>query len=186
MRDYDPTTGRYLQADPLGLVDGASVYGYVEGNPGRWIDPRGEQSIKFDGNSVDVYDENGNKEGSYPAVSGSAASCQCSEDMYIPNYGPIPEGKYSVDPQKTNKRTLLKGMAGWGSTSAWGSQRTPIEPSGHNAGGRYEMYMHGGTTPGSIGCVDMTSYNDAFHDWLADQSGPVSMDVDYPDNNEGK
>ena len=27
MRDYDPTTGRYIQADPLGLVDGASVYG---------------------------------------------------------------------------------------------------------------------------------------------------------------
>ena len=25
MRDYDPTTGKYLQADPLGLVDGASV-----------------------------------------------------------------------------------------------------------------------------------------------------------------
>ncbi len=29
MRDYDPTTGRYMQPDPLGLVDGASVYGYV-------------------------------------------------------------------------------------------------------------------------------------------------------------
>jgi RHS repeat-associated protein len=42
MRDYDPTTGRYLQADPLGLVDGASVYGYVGGNPGRYIDPTGE------------------------------------------------------------------------------------------------------------------------------------------------
>jgi RHS repeat-associated protein len=42
MRDYDPTTGRYLQADPLGLVDGASVYGYVTQNPGRWMDPRGE------------------------------------------------------------------------------------------------------------------------------------------------
>ena len=41
MRDYDPTTGRYLQADPLGLVDRASVYGYVKGNPGWWIDPRG-------------------------------------------------------------------------------------------------------------------------------------------------
>ena len=41
MRDYDPTTGRYLQADPLGLVDGASVYGYVKQNPGRWIDPTG-------------------------------------------------------------------------------------------------------------------------------------------------
>jgi hypothetical protein len=30
-----------LQADPLGLVDGASIYGYVKQNPGRWVDPRG-------------------------------------------------------------------------------------------------------------------------------------------------
>ena len=41
MRDYDPTTGRYLEADPLGLVDGASIYGYVKQNPGRWVDRRG-------------------------------------------------------------------------------------------------------------------------------------------------
>ncbi len=47
MRDYDPTTGRYIQADPLGLVDGASVYGYVKGNPGRWIDPRGEEKRPY-------------------------------------------------------------------------------------------------------------------------------------------
>lgn len=42
MRDYDPTTGRYIQADPLGLIDGASVYGYALGNPIRWTDPTGE------------------------------------------------------------------------------------------------------------------------------------------------
>ena len=42
MRDYDPTLGRYIEADPLGLVDGASVYGYALQNPGRWTDPRGE------------------------------------------------------------------------------------------------------------------------------------------------
>ena len=42
MRDYDPTTGRYIEADPLGLVDGASVYGYAGGNPGRYTDPSGE------------------------------------------------------------------------------------------------------------------------------------------------
>jgi RHS repeat-associated protein len=41
MRDYDPTTGRYMQADPLGLVDGASVYGYARQSPGRYVDPRG-------------------------------------------------------------------------------------------------------------------------------------------------
>ena len=42
MRDYDPTTGRYLQADPLGLVDGASVYGYALQSPSKYADPRGE------------------------------------------------------------------------------------------------------------------------------------------------
>ncbi|MEM9930999.1 MAG: RHS repeat-associated core domain-containing protein [Bacteroidota bacterium] len=44
MRDYDPTTGRYIQADPLGLVDGPSIYGYALQNPMRFMDPRGEQS----------------------------------------------------------------------------------------------------------------------------------------------
>ncbi|WP_322892214.1 MULTISPECIES: RHS repeat-associated core domain-containing protein [unclassified Yoonia] len=43
MRDYDPTTGGYMQADPLGLIDGASVYGYALQNPGRYVDPKGEQ-----------------------------------------------------------------------------------------------------------------------------------------------
>ena len=46
MRDYDPTTGRYIQADPLGLVDGPSIYRYVGQNPGRYVDPRGEQSCR--------------------------------------------------------------------------------------------------------------------------------------------
>ena len=47
MRDYDPTLGRYLQADPLGLIDGASVYSYVKQNPGRYVDPRGERGRPF-------------------------------------------------------------------------------------------------------------------------------------------
>ncbi len=41
MRDYDPTTGRYLQPDPLGLIDGASVYGYALQDPMMNMDPRG-------------------------------------------------------------------------------------------------------------------------------------------------
>ncbi len=41
MRDYDPTTGRYLQADPLGILDDPNVYGYARQNPGRYVDPNG-------------------------------------------------------------------------------------------------------------------------------------------------
>jgi hypothetical protein len=41
-RSYDPTTGRYLQSDPLGLGSGQiSTYGYVAGNPLTNYDPSG-------------------------------------------------------------------------------------------------------------------------------------------------
>ena len=42
MRDYDPTTGRYIQPDPLGLIDGPGVYGYALQSPMVWTDPTGE------------------------------------------------------------------------------------------------------------------------------------------------
>ena len=41
MRDYDPATGRYLQADPLGLGGGLARYAYSRGNPLNLVDPLG-------------------------------------------------------------------------------------------------------------------------------------------------
>nr|WP_280528322.1 RHS repeat-associated core domain-containing protein [Burkholderia diffusa] len=39
-RYYDPTVGRYLSKDPIGLAGGINVYEYAP-NPTGWVDPLG-------------------------------------------------------------------------------------------------------------------------------------------------
>jgi RHS repeat-associated protein len=40
-RDYDPTTGRYVESDPIGLSGGNSTYGYAAASPLMYDDPDG-------------------------------------------------------------------------------------------------------------------------------------------------
>ena len=40
-RDYDPSIGRYIQSDPIGLSGGISTYGYVGQQPNTAVDPKG-------------------------------------------------------------------------------------------------------------------------------------------------
>ncbi len=61
-RDYDPSTGRYVEADPIGLKAGPNVYTYVGGNPVSRIDPKGL-----------AWNDPGNSS-IYPA----ATNCQCT------------------------------------------------------------------------------------------------------------
>jgi RHS repeat-associated protein len=47
-RDYDPSVGRYVESDPIGLQGGMNTYGYVGANPLKWIDPKGLQQSLAD------------------------------------------------------------------------------------------------------------------------------------------
>jgi RHS repeat-associated protein len=40
-RDYDPSIGRYVEGDPLGIDAGANLYEYADGDPLNAIDPWG-------------------------------------------------------------------------------------------------------------------------------------------------
>jgi RHS repeat-associated protein len=44
-RDYDPTTGRYIQADPIGLGGGSNLFAYAGNNPVNWVDPMGLAAV---------------------------------------------------------------------------------------------------------------------------------------------
>lgn len=46
-RDYIPATGRYAQADPIGLAGGANPYRYADGNPETYTDTWGLLSQAF-------------------------------------------------------------------------------------------------------------------------------------------
>ena len=48
-RDYDPSIGRYVQADPIGLGGGANDYLYADGNPVSGTDPLGLEKVDLFG-----------------------------------------------------------------------------------------------------------------------------------------
>ena len=53
-RDYDVSTGRYVESDPLGLEDGLIRFAFVSENPLRYLDPTGTAIVVDDTAGVPI------------------------------------------------------------------------------------------------------------------------------------
>ncbi|MDH3328289.1 MAG: RHS domain-containing protein [Desulfobulbaceae bacterium] len=89
-RYYDPATGRYISADPIGLAGGMNLYAYVGGNPLNKKDRKGlYKGDEFDGLSPpfgpDPSPSNGPPRGPFGTICGQEGS---DSARWIPDITP--------------------------------------------------------------------------------------------------
>ncbi|MCF7855316.1 MAG: DUF2778 domain-containing protein [Candidatus Pacebacteria bacterium] len=104
-RWYDPTTGRWLSKDPIGISGGLNQYVFCGNNPVNFVDPFGTYerfSLKL--NDQDrawlvhrqVTDNGSIVRTSYPVYSGNDEHRNNPASANVPKAGPIPPGTYYI------------------------------------------------------------------------------------------
>ncbi|MBA5864885.1 MAG: DUF2778 domain-containing protein [Nitrospira sp. CR1.1] len=162
-RYYDAATGRFLQKDPIGLLGGdLNLYRYSQNAPMDFIDPSGLTKLTYDVKNKRLHvdpEQQGKTPYDMSATSGSG-SCmnnpRCSQRQ---GEGPIPPGDYTIDTNDLSNPDLfgdLKRHFRGPGFRDWGDWRVPIMPDkGTTISPRGGFFLHGGSRPGSAGCIDI-------------------------------
>lgn len=162
----DRDLGTELLRGPKLSYKSASGHEKIEltGKPGRFF--------WFDGASLNVIDADSKRiTKSFRAFSGKPGLTYDVASQKKKNVGCTPEGLYLIDQRRT--LSIDKAEAGWDwvkwvlKEPAWGTIYTPLIPlADTNTYGRDKMFVHGGATPGSIGCIDLVGGNSSFHKYF--------------------
>ncbi len=145
--------------------------------------------MEFDGQNLSWVNDNSYIK-PYSATSGRNGY-NCRDQQNIQNKGPIPEGIwYAKQDQYQNRDNLSNlqkiinpiGFGAWpGGESAWGNHRVWLQPAvGTNTYQRTGFSIHGGKTPGSAGCIDLTNDMDRFANDFKNYNKDVRIRVKYP------
>lgn len=144
----------------------------------------GNLKIEFNGKTLTL--SGGSKKRSFPAVSGkpdNKGNFDYSKARQTQsNIGPIPAGTYWIRPDELWENAWYKV----GSVDAWGEYRISIHPftttETYKRGG---FFIHGGSVPGSAGCIDLTTKISDFVKALKSELGgkskcQIHVKVAYP------
>lgn len=144
--------------------------------------------LKFDGKSFCW------TTGPYAGVCRSAVSgrpgYQSPKYQGTVDKGPLPEGRWRArqdrhqrfeDVPVWGKIKSYVGGGPWpGATRSWGENRIWLEPlEGTDVKGRSNFGIHGGTVPGSAGCIDLTEKMKDFTKEFKNIGKDVEIIVDY-------
>ena len=162
--------------------------------------------VVFDGEQVILIDAEGNELGRYPATSGlysnSLGAQQTILKKALPGLfghlvtghvtdtsreeeGPIPEGTYTIDwksydPANTVEY-LWRSHFGWADPGHYSAKLIP--DSSTDTKGRDGFRFHGGTRPGSAGCIDVGSNEEMIFQQLLERlkisGAPTKILVKY-------
>ena len=146
------------------------------------------QYAVFNGKTLTLY-QDGKPIRSWEAVSGRPGY-QSPEYQDRKSTGPIPEGTYVARTEELQfykdiswldrQKSALGGGTWRGGTDSWGNSRVWLKSSEEtNTYGRGGFSIHGGTTPGSAGCIDLTSWMDDFTKRFESNGHDVLLRVEY-------
>lgn len=164
-RDFDPTTGRYSESDPIGLLGGANTYSYVSSRPLTDVDNLGLAACTYsigqhtlsckpnpgsgaNGASVRL-GPNGLFSGAGNCRNNPSQQCQDHK-----NRGPVPEGDYDMLPYDGTRDT--KGNDWW-RLRPQSLYRRAKDGLGFGRGGHL---LHPGGE--SLGCVTYSGFLDDY------------------------
>ncbi|MDR2881609.1 MAG: DUF2778 domain-containing protein [Azoarcus sp.] len=120
-------------------------------------------SLRFDGASLRITGAHGhNLITSFRAVSGKPIKDKgfdySIERQKISGQGPIPAGNYWIKPSEIWENSTFRSLHPSNRYAGWGAYRITIHPyPSTETYGRGGFFIHGGTVPGSQGCIDLTT-----------------------------
>lgn len=134
--------------------------------------------LYFNGTHLSIRSLSGSVKKEFRAYSGHRNSTP--DEQNIKNKGPLPEGNYTA--LNTTPLIRARDPQGWENRleRSWGDIATFLEPNAENEMyGRDEFFIHGGSTPGSNGCIDLVENNNEFHCYTLLYDFNLELTVDY-------